>query len=151
MFWGRKEPASATMILTMLRINLVPARQGLSCYFAIHPSTIWHLPFHADHQNATLTIWPWWRHYTFKRFLHYWPFVRRRTGNWSIPLTKGRPVTRSLDVLFDISMNKLLNKLSNCQWFETPRHPYDVIVVLHRCTCTPGPVVCSWPALSPRR
>ena len=77
--------------------------------------------------TATLTIWPWWRHYMFKRFFHNWTFVRRRTGNWSIPLTKSRPVTRSLDVLFSISMNKLLNKLSNCRWFETPRHPYDVI------------------------
>ena len=30
------------------------------------------------------------------------------------------PVTRSFDVLFDIGLNKLLNKQSNGRWFELP-------------------------------
>ena len=31
-----------------------------------------------------------------------------------------RPVTRSLDVFFDVSLNKRLIKQSRCWWFETP-------------------------------
>ena len=36
-----------------------------------------------------------------------------------IPLTKGR-IIRSFDVV--VSLNKLSNPQSNCQWFETPWH-----------------------------
>ena len=31
-----------------------------------------------------------------------------------------RPVTRSLDIFFDLNLNKQLNKQSRCWWFETP-------------------------------
>ena len=40
------------------------------------------------------------------------------------------PVRRSLDVIFVIILNKLLNKLSSCQWFWTTQRSCHVIVVL---------------------
>ena len=40
------------------------------------------------------------------------------------PVTVGfpsrRPMTRSFDIFFDLRLNKRLNKLSKCRWFETP-------------------------------
>ena len=51
-----------------------------------------------------------------KHFPRYLSFVR--TGHRWIPLT--RPVTRSLDVFFDLRPNKRLSKQSWGWWFETP-------------------------------
>ena len=54
------------------------------------------------------------------RFPRYWLVVRgihcRVTGLFP----SQRPVTRSFDVLFDLSLNKRLNKQSRRMWFETP-------------------------------
>ena len=49
-------------------------------------------------------------------FSRSWPFVRG-SHRW-IPLTK--PVTRSVDVFFDLRLNKRLSKQSWGWWFETP-------------------------------
>ena len=55
-------------------------------------------------------------------FSRYWPFV----------VTRGFPSQRAsnmrFDVLFDVSLNKPLNKHSNCRWFEAPWRPCDVTV-----------------------
>ena len=42
------------------------------------------------------------------------------------------PVTRSLDVFFDLLLNKRLSKQSWGWWFETPTCSYDV-TVMERC------------------
>ena len=59
-----------------------------------------------------------WRH-----FPRYWPFVR---GIHRSPVNSPhsqRPVTRTFDVFFDLSLNKHLTKHSRHWWFETPSHP----------------------------
>ena len=63
-----------------------------------------------------------------KRFPSYWPFVRgihrspvNSPHNWS--------VTQSSDVLFAVSPDKLQNKQSSCQWFETPWRSCDITVL----------------------
>ena len=47
--------------------------------------------------------------------------------NWNPPVTgefpTKRPVRRSLDVFFDLRLNKRLSKQSWCWWFETPYRP----------------------------
>ena len=55
-------------------------------------------------------------------FPRYWPFVR---GNSPVPseFPAQRPVTRSLDVFFDLHLNKRLSKQSSSWWFETLFHP----------------------------
>ena len=46
-------------------------------------------------------------------------------GNSPVPgeFPAQRPVTRSFDVFFDLSLNKRLSKQSWGWWFETPSHP----------------------------
>ena len=56
-----------------------------------------------------------------KHFPNYWLHVRGTTGHQWIPLTKG-PVMWRFDVFCAVSLNKLLNKQSCCQWFEMPWH-----------------------------
>ena len=48
-------------------------------------------------------------------FRSYWPFVR-----WPVDSPHRKPVTRSVDVLFDLRPNKQLSKNSRRRWFETP-------------------------------
>ena len=50
-----------------------------------------------------------------KHFPRYWAFVR---GSHRSPVQ--RPVARSFDVLFDLRLNKQLNRQSWGWWFETP-------------------------------
>ena len=61
------------------------------------------------------------------------------------PVTGGfhtqRPATRSFDILFDLHLNKRLNKQSRRRWFETPsrslwRRCNDTAVfpIVHACT-----------------
>ena len=38
-------------------------------------------------------------------------------------------ITLRFHIFFDVRLNKQLNKPSSCQWFETPGHPCDVIVL----------------------
>ena len=42
-----------------------------------------------------------------------------------------RPMMGSFDVLFDASLNTLLNKRSTCQWFKMPLRSGDVIAHCH--------------------
>ena len=46
------------------------------------------------------------------------PLWGESTGDRWIP--SHRPVTRSVDVFFDVRLNKRLSKQSRCGWFETP-------------------------------
>ena len=66
----------------------------------------WKIPFHEEFK-------------TWKYFTHYWAFCE---GN--PPVTGGFPSQRSemwsFGGLFEVSLNKLLNKQSSCWWFETP-------------------------------
>ena len=63
----------------------------------------------------------WWRHHM-KTFPRYWPFVRgihRSAVNF--PHKAQWPVvTRSIDVFFDLRLNKRLSKQWRGWWFETP-------------------------------
>ena len=61
-----------------------------------------------------------------KHFPRCWPLVRGIPGEFP---TK-RPVTRSFDVYFNVRPNKRLSKQSWGWWFETPSHPFCVIVML---------------------
>ena len=63
----------------------------------------------------------WWRHYTVKRFPHHslW-------GNHRWPVDS--PYKGTVMRLFDISLNKLLDKQSRSRWFKTPWPACDVIV-----------------------
>ena len=54
-----------------------------------------------------------------KHFPRYWPIVRRIPGEF----TAQRPVTRSLDIFFDLRLNKRLSKQSWGWWFETQSRP----------------------------
>ena len=54
---------------------------------------------------------------TWKRFPHYWPFVR------GFHQSSVDSPTKNLDDSFNVSIDKLFNKQSSCRWFETPwRH-----------------------------
>ena len=53
-----------------------------------------------------------WLRHQWKHFPRYWPFVR---GEFPAQ----RPVTRSIDVFFDLRLNKRLSKQSWGWWFET--------------------------------
>ena len=58
-----------------------------------------------------------------KHFPHYWPFVR---GIQRSPVNSPHkcPVTLSLDVFFDLGLNKRSSKQSRGWWFETPSRPW---------------------------
>ena len=62
-----------------------------------------------------------------KHFPRYWPFVRGIHGAGNSPVTSEfpsqRPVTQSVDVFFDLRLNKRLSKQSCGWWFETPSCP----------------------------
>ena len=61
---------------------------------------------------------------TWKRFPHYWPFVRGIHCPSMVSLYK-RPAKRSFNDFFVLSLNKLLNTTpSNRRWFETPWPPW---------------------------
>ena len=51
-----------------------------------------------------------------KHFPRNWPFVRGTTDGFP----SQRPVTRSIDVFFDLRLKKRLSKQSRRRWFETP-------------------------------
>ena len=54
------------------------------------------------------------------------------TGYQWIPLPPPQgPVTRCFDFFLNYSLNKMLNKYSNCQWIETPWSPYGISAILN--------------------
>ena len=70
---------------------------------------------------------------TWKRFLHYWPFVRG-IHRWPVDSHHKGPVMRSFGVSFNVSLNKLLNKQSRGRWIEKSWLSFDVTVM---CSITP--------------
>ena len=71
-------------------------------------------------------------------FPYYWPFVRRIHRS-PVDQSGGVPSQRDSNVEFrclsNVSLNKLLNKRSSCQWSGTPWRSYDLIVVcLYSCS-----------------
>ena len=70
--------------------------------------------------NNKLT-WVYHSHYDvtkWKHFPRYWPFVREFTGPGEFPAQ--RPVTRTLNVFFDLRLNERLSKQPRSWWFEMP-------------------------------
>ena len=83
------------------------------------PVTIgWPIPIRIP-KNMTydcFTLFAWWRH----------PNIFRVTGLlWGVTgeFPTQRPVTRNVDVFFDLRLNKRLSKQSWGWWFETSSHP----------------------------
>ena len=70
--------------------------------------------------NLHLAV-PWWRHEmeTFSALLAICAGNSPVTGEFPTQ----RPVTRSVDVFFDLRLNKRLSKQWWCRWFETPSCP----------------------------
>ena len=66
----------------------------------------------------------WWRHQmeTFSTLLAIYAVCGEFTGHQRIPTQ--RPVTRSVDVFFDLRPNKRLSKQSWGWWFETQSRPF---------------------------
>ena len=64
---------------------------------------------------------------TWKRFPHYWLFVKG-------PVTNGFLSQGTVMRNFDVSLNEPLNKQSSCRWFETPIRICDVMVMI-TCRC----------------
>ena len=65
---------------------------------------------------------------TWKRFLHYRPFVRGiHLWGW-FPSHRGRNVDLWC-FFFVVSLNKLLKQQSSCRWFEAPCGLCDVIIM----------------------
>ena len=66
-------------------------------------------------------MYPWWRHQmeTFSALLALYARNSPVTGEFP----SQRPVTRSFDVFFDLSLNKRLSKQSWGWWFETSSRP----------------------------
>ena len=62
---------------------------------------------------------------TWKWCSHYWPFVRGIYQSL-VDSPYKRPVMWSFDIFFFVTLNKLLNKLSACQWFEIPWCSSDI-------------------------
>ena len=60
----------------------------------------------------------WWRH----RIGTFSALLALCVGNWPVTgeFPSQRPMTRSFDVIFDLSLNKRLSKQSRRWWFETP-------------------------------
>ena len=54
-------------------------------------------------------------------FPRYWPFVRG-IHRWQVDSPHKKPVTRSLDIFFDLRLNKWLNKQRGRRWFERVSH-----------------------------
>ena len=62
---------------------------------------------------------------TWKRFRHYWPFVRGM-HRWPVDFHLKGPVMERL-----VYSHKLWNKQSICRWFETPKRLCDVTVMTY--------------------
>ena len=73
-------------------------------------------PFHVTTLSFPIGLGTWWRH-QMEHFPRYWPFVR------GIQFPTQGPVTRSIDLYFDLRPNKSLNKQWWGWWFETPSRP----------------------------
>ena len=70
-------------------------------------------------------LWPWWRHQieTFSALL-----VICANSSVTGEFPTQRPMTRSIEVFFDLRPNKLLSKQSWGWWFDTPSRP-----LWHQC------------------
>ena len=65
---------------------------------------------------------------TWKCFPCYWPFVRGIHLS-PVDFPHNGPVLQSFDTLFDVSLNKLLNKQVNWWWFQMLWHWCDITVM----------------------
>ena len=73
------------------------------------------------HTSRFVVFWSWWRHQmeTFSALLAICAGNSPVTGEFPAQ----RPVTRGLDVFFDLCLNKRLSKQCWGWWFETPSNP----------------------------
>ena len=93
------------------------------------------------HKGADEIVWswsiPWWRHQmeTYPALLAIYAGNSPATGEFPTQ----RPVTRSFDVFFDLSLNKRLSKQWRGWWFETHsrslwRHCSDLYLPAGNCS-----------------
>ena len=66
-----------------------------------------------------------------KAFLYYW-ILCGETHRLPVVSPNEGPVIRKFDILFDVTLNILLNKQSSYRWFETLRCPRDVAAVVRQ-------------------
>ena len=87
-----------------------------------------HTEFHGWNVNRKET---WCCVLTMQCFPHYWPFVRGIHFS-SVDSPHKGPVMWGLDVVFVVSLNKLLNKQlrHSWWWYEMPWHKSDITVML---------------------
>ena len=56
--------------------------------------------------------------------------LRRHRAHYDVILMPTKAIDAVLGYFRDVNLNKLLNKQTSCQWFDTPWSPYDVTVML---------------------
>ena len=93
--------------------------EQLGCILLLHYSTDFQLPGQPLFDRCIFHQ-AWWRHQmeTFSTLLALYAGNSLVTGEFPAQ----RPVTRSFEVFFDLSLNKQLCKHSRGWWFETPSH-----------------------------
>ena len=71
-----------------------------------------------NHGHSSDIPHSWWRH----RMETLSALLALRAGNSAVTaeFPSQRPLVRSVDVFFDLRLNKRLSKQSRCRWFETP-------------------------------
>ena len=88
---------------------------------------------------------PLWGESTFTKAVSHWSFVRGihcHQSCVSLVLCEGNPlspvdspqkgpVTQNFDAFFVVSLNKMLNKLLSCQWFEIRSCSYDISAMFY--------------------
>ena len=82
-------------------------------YYVMHQILV------AMHISHVMTSFPW------QRFLHCLPFMCGLLRSPVDSIHKGS-ANQSYDVSIFVSLNKLWNKQSTCQWFETPDRTSDI-------------------------
>ena len=80
---------------------------------------------HIDHISS-LGFRTYWYIMAWKRFLHYWPFVKENHRSAVMDSAHNVPLMRFFDVSF---LANLLNKESSCRQFQAPRHSCNVTVM----------------------
>ena len=61
-------------------------------------------------------------------------------GKWipQVDSPHKRPIMENFHVFSVVFLNKLLNQLLSCQWFEIPRHSYHITLMLYRDCIVPS-------------
>ena len=115
-FRSRKRPICSGRSLSLLSIR--PSFSGVSSGSSCWPNV------GSSSDSCKHKYW----HHKFSQY--YWPFVK---GIHRSPVDsphKG-PLKQSFAIFLVVILNKLLSKLSRCQWFEMPWHWCHFTVMTH--------------------